>query len=349
MSAAIVADLGLGHVRVADPGVADPGALGAEYGPAEGFPAVREAVAAWERVPVEEVALTTGASLGLVATLATLERPGSVLCPRPHFPAYPRVAGLLGLDVIYYDLAGPTDWEPDPDRLARLARPDTRALLWNYPANPTGGVPTAATLRAVAAVARRADLLVISDEVYADFVYGGRSFPDTREYFPPVRLVRLKSFSKAFGIPGERLGYVAADPVRVRAVGRAHWALAMSPPAAAQALALKSLRSDPAGRVRGLRAILADNRATAARILAGCDRVRFATPAAGIFLWIEVPDCGLDSHGLARACAEEAGVIVMPGSSFGVDDPVYLRASFAAPHDEVMRGFGALASFLHSF
>jgi aspartate/methionine/tyrosine aminotransferase len=198
----------------------------------------------------------------------------------------------------------------------------------------------------VAAVARQAELLVISDEVYADFVYDGRNFPDTREFFPPVRLVRLKSFSKAFGIPGERLGYVTAEPGRVRSVGRAHWALAMSPPATAQALALKSLRSDPAGRVRGLRAILADNRATAARLLAGCDRTRFVTPAAGIFLWIEVPECRLDSHGLARVCAEEAGVIVMPGSSFGVEDPVYLRASFAAPRDEVVRGFAALASFL---
>src|ERR1044072_4575363 len=117
-----VIDLSLGHVRLTEAGEARH--PGAEYAPPQGFDMLRTEVAAWMAVPVDAVAITTGAALGLSATLATLDRPCSVLCPRPYYPVYPRLAELLGFNLIHFDLTEDTGWQPDPAQLARLVRPD---------------------------------------------------------------------------------------------------------------------------------------------------------------------------------------------------------------------------------
>ena len=341
-----VADLGLGHIRLDTNSGQGFQSLGVEYGPAGGYPAVREAIARWERVSSEEIAVTTGASMALVATLATLKRPCSILCPRPYYPPYPAVAAMLGLDVVFYELERDRAWQPSAAAISKCLRPDTQAILWNFPGNPTGSVPAPEVVDEVRGVVHRHDLLVLSDEVYADFVYAGAELPDARRVFGRERVVRVRSFSKALGIPGERLGYVVAAPERVAAIARAHWTLAMCPPATSQTLGLRALGEGVEERVRHLKETLAAHRNRAARILADCAEIRFAVPAAGIFFWIEVPDCPVDSRTLAQICATQAGVVVTPGIAFGQDAPVYLRASFGVPEDEAVRGFEALGRVL---
>lgn len=346
MSEEILADLGLGHIRISGAPATPAQALGSEYGPADGAFILREAVAAWEKVSVEEVAITTGASLGLVAALATLPRPCSVLCPKPYYPAYPKVAGMLGLDIIFYELEKSCGWQPDPKHIARLIRKDTQALLWNFPSNPTGSIPSGDLIEEMEETIRNKNLLVISDEVYKDFIYDESHFPDIRVSFGPSSVIRLRSFSKLFCIPGERLGYVIAAPQRLKAIHQAHWALAMSPPASAQALGLRALRSGPESKVKEMCDVLRGNRDRIKPILAGCNRIKFIVPRAGIFYWIEVSDSPIDSRALARDCANEAGVILTAGAAFGIEEPVYLRASFAVPEDEAMLGFEALVHFI---
>ncbi|HKR11330.1 MAG TPA: pyridoxal phosphate-dependent aminotransferase [Pyrinomonadaceae bacterium] len=342
----LIADLGLGHIKLNDVAPQTVPICGFEYGPAEGMPPLREAIAVWEGVSVEEIIVTTGASLGLVAVMATLERPGSILCPRPHYPAYPKVAHMLGFEVIYYDLEEAQQWQPNPEQIARLVRKDTRALLWNFPNNPTGSLPPASLLEGIPSLISRTDLVIISDEVYADLVYDGVSFPDAKAVFKNSPVIRLRSFSKLFGMPGERLGYVIADADRAQMICRAHWSFAMSSPATAQAIALRLLSLEPEKRVEKLCAALADNRNRVMQILADCRRIKCLTPAAGIFCWIEAPNCSLDSRSLARTCASDAGVIVVPGAAFGMDNRTFLRASFAVPKEEAIRGFVALSTLL---
>jgi aspartate/methionine/tyrosine aminotransferase len=342
----LVADLGLGNLRPDKQLVKSVSGHSAEYGPPEGYLSLREKIALWEQVSVDEIVLTTGASMGLVATLATLERPASILCPRPYYPAYPKVAKTLGLDVIYYDLEKNLGWLPNPQKLRELIREDTRALLWNFPNNPTGSLPTPTLLKEITAIVRSTNLSVISDEVYSDFIYDSHLFPNMRMVFGAESLVRLRSFSKLFGIPGERLGYVIAEPNRLQDICRKHWSLAMSPPATAQGIALMSLRSDPKQELLKLQQFLTKNRDLAVDILKKCDRIQFDIPPAGFFFWIQVPDCSVDSMTLARICRLKAETIVMPGAAFGISSSVYLRASFAVPRVELKQGFEALVNFL---
>lgn len=345
MSKDLIADFGLGHIRIEEAHIQSVPSHSAVYGSAEGFHLLRQQIAIWENIPVKEVTLTTGASLGIVATLATLERPCSILCPRPYYPAYPKIANILGIEVIYYDLEKNLGWKPDPEKIAQLIREDTRALLLNFPNNPTGSMPNNELLQEIALVISRSNLLVISDEVYADLIYDATPFPDMRAVFGYTSVVRLKSFSKRFGLPGERLGYAVAEPNRLQAICRAHWALAMSPPASAQAIALKVIQ-DSERRVHMLCEVLARNRETATQLLSSCKRIKSDIPQAGIFNWIEIPDCQFDSFTLAQALIAKAKVVVMPGATFGVDYPIYIRVSFGVPREEIIRGLEALIYFL---
>lgn len=337
-------DLGLGHLRLGRE-LEPAWAVGQEYGAPEGWRDLRTAIAAWERVPLDHIAITTGASLGLVSSLAALNPPYSLLCPRPHYPAYPRVATLLGLDVLYYPLEREHGWLPDPADLRRLLRKDTRAVLWNFPHNPTGSVAGATLLDELATIATDAGLVVISDEVYDGLVYAdpGRIAPHGIE---GRQLIRLRSFSKQFGIPGERVGYVIADPHWLPAISKAHWALSMSPPATSQALALTLLRNHPNERLRRVRAALARKRDLAFAILDATDCVRADIPDASVFCWVEAPEWPSSSLALASACRRECGVTVVPGAVFGVEFPAYLRLSFAVPDDELREGFSRVVAFL---
>src|SRR5262249_51281350 len=115
-----LAHLGLGHVRVdrAQLGIA-PGAAGTRYREPARPPPLRDAVAAWRGADPGEVAITTGASLGLVATLCTLPRPASVLVPRPSYSAYAQVLALLGLELVTYDLDRDRAWRISTESVAR--------------------------------------------------------------------------------------------------------------------------------------------------------------------------------------------------------------------------------------
>jgi aspartate/methionine/tyrosine aminotransferase len=331
----------LGHVRIA----LDGDSRYTESAPAPGIEVVREAVARWENTTIDRVVLTTGASMAIVSALASLPRPGSVLCPLPYYPAYPKVAALLGLGVVHYPLDPGLGWLPDPRALDACVRPDTRALLWNFPGNPSGSVVTSEIVEGVASVVREHGLLVISDDVYRDFMYDGATTADLGSMVDDSSLVRVRSFSKAFGLAAERLGYAIAHPRRAAEIAAAHWSLAMSAPGTGQALAYARLRNEPDRRVSALRAILRANRDAALEILGRAKRLVVPRPSAGIFFWIQVPDAA-DSRELARRCAEDAGVVVVPGAAFGIEEPTYLRVCFAVPSDVLVKGVNALVDFV---
>ncbi|MDA0167664.1 pyridoxal phosphate-dependent aminotransferase [Solirubrobacter taibaiensis] len=343
MSDVALADLGLGHLRIAEAYEGVPvSALGTEYGDPAGARLLREAVADWQGAEPDEVVITTGASLALVATLCSLPRPASILVPRPHYPAYAQVAAILGIEVLTYELQRSRGWQPCAESVAERVRPDTRAMVLNQPNNPTGSLVDLAVLRQLEELARASGLLVISDETYGELVFDGASVPDMHSIFERSALVRILSFSKRFGMPGERLGCVIAEPTRGVEISRAHWSLAMSPPATAQVIALSALRSRPDRHVGALVEALARNRDRAIEILAECDRLAFVPPVGGCFMWCEIVESPIDSTSFANRCRSSEGVNVTPGQAFGVDLPVFVRASFGVPGDELTTGLQRL-------
>jgi aspartate aminotransferase len=195
------------------------------YGPSEGILALREAVAEYLartrnlHYRLENVLIAPGCKMALLmCLLAVIEAGSEVLYPDPGFPMYASVTQGLGAVPVPYRLLEANRFQPDVNEIASKISPRTRVLLLNSPGNPTGTVYERPVLEALADLARRHDLWVLSDEIYARIIYGGAyesiaALPGMAE-----RTLVVDGFSKSFGMTGWRLGYAVAPPSVISAL-----------------------------------------------------------------------------------------------------------------------------------
>lgn len=338
-------DLGLGHIQFARSIFSEVSTSGAQYGNKAGWTILRELVAQRENTNSDEVILTTGASMGLVSTLATMGGNGSVLCPLPYYPAYPGMLKAVNLQLIPYKLIPENNWLPDPNEIQRIIRPDTKAIIINFPGNPTGSVPSSSLFNHLVSIAQFHDILIISDEVYADHVYGDLEKPWEIFDLNRQKVVRIKSFSKTFGMPGERLGYILASSYLADKVASMHWKLAMSPPAGAQDIAFRILTNKSDQRITQLRNQLNQNRDLAYSILNDSNKFKTLLPNGGIFLWVQINSKKLNGEALSAILKNEYGVITVPGIACGDEFENYFRVSFGVESESLVRGIRIIRKF----
>jgi aspartate aminotransferase len=310
-----------GHTRYVDPA---------------GLPALREAIAAslaWRgvRATADNVVVVPGAKpMVFYALLAVLEPGDEVLVPDPGFPIYPSVARFAGAVPVRYplDSAGGVDVA----RLAALISSRTRALVLNLPGNPTGGVASPDALSAIAELALRHDLTVVSDEVYGRIRYDGHA--DSIAALPGLleRTVIVDSFSKTYSMTGWRLGYGVLPAALVeRVTTLVVNGTSCTPPFVQLAglAALTGSQESVADAVRSLerrRAWLVDG-------LNGLPGVRCTRPDGAFYAFPDVrrieQRAGLSTEQLAARLLEAYGVAVLPGTGFGPGGAGHLRLSFA--------------------
>jgi aspartate/methionine/tyrosine aminotransferase len=310
------------------------------YGPRGGFEPLRVVLAHKEGVAPTSVIVTSGASMALTAALAILPKNRALLVPRPYYPAYPNLAGFLGLDVTYYDLL---PGRPLAEAVSDAARGRSiSAILVNTPGNPLGNVAATDDMAELERIARRADATLIVDETYAGMLLDPCANTWSGAGAAPG-MIRLKSLSKTYLIAGERIGYAVAEPALADRIEEAHWVVAMSPAVAAQANAARALLEDVPERLPRLCARLRRSRDCAVSALADVPAVEIRPPAAGVFLWISFPAAALTGVDIAHRCRQYHDIAVMPGEACGQRDPPAIRASFALSEIETANAFHALA------
>ena len=158
--------------------------------------------------PDPRVLISSGLSGALLLSLMGTINPGEeVLIPDPYFVSYRHLVNLLDGKCVFVDTY--PDFQLDPAGLSEKITPKTKLLLLNSPANPNGVVYSAEQLKAIAQVARQHELLVLSDEIYAEFSYDGPAASIASFY---ENTIVLRGFSKTYGVPGWRMGYVAFGP-----------------------------------------------------------------------------------------------------------------------------------------
>jgi len=304
-----------GHTRYADPA---------------GLPALRDAIAtslAWRGVrggAAENVVVVPGARQMLFyAFLAVLEPGDEVLVPDPGYPGYASVVRFAeAIPVGYADVAG----------LAALIGPRTRALVVNLPGNPTGGVATPDALSAVAALAQRHDLTVITDEVYGRLRYDRRA--DSIAALPgmPERTIIVDSFSKTYSMTGWRLGFgVVPTPLVERVTKLVVNGTSCTPPFVQLAgLAALTGSQDCVAAALGRYRRRRDWLVNALNALPG---VHCSSPGGAFYAFPDVRKIeertGLSTEQLAARLLEVHGVAVLAGTGFGPGGRGHLRLSFA--------------------
>jgi aspartate/methionine/tyrosine aminotransferase len=325
------------------------------YALAAGVPELREAIARslvsrGVHVGPENVLVTPGAKPMLFCAALALFEPGTeVLTPDPGFPIYESVIRFTGARPVYYPLDEQRGFAPHVAAIAERVTPRTRAIILNLPHNPTGGVAPAHDLAALADLAERHDLWVISDEVYGQIRYDGKR--DSIAALPGMagRTVIVDGFSKGYSMTGWRLGYGVIPesltaPMTTLLINNVSCTATFVQYAGIAAL---TGPQEPVGRmVAGLRL----KRDLLVRGLNEIDGVRCATPAGAFYCFPDLSGVlertGLGCEAFAQRLLADEHVAVLAGTAFGPGGAGHLRMCYATESAELERALGALRRFV---
>jgi arginine:pyruvate transaminase len=303
------------------------------YSPIVGLPELRAAIAArvarrsGAACTAENVVVVPGTQAGLYAAVQCLAGPGDeIVAMEPTYATYEAVAGAAGARLVTVPLKPETGFHPDLAALAHAIGPSTRALWINSPHNPTGAVFTSDEIETIAALARRHDLWLVSDEVYEDLAYARphlspRSLPGMAE-----RTVVVSSLSKSHAMPGFRLGWIVGPAELTAHLFNLVLCMLYGGPPFIQLGALKAIESD-LPEAASLREDYRRRAALLAGILAEAPRCRVIPPEGGMFVLLDVRGTGMGSEEFARALLEAEAVAVLPCDGFGPSAEGHLRLS----------------------
>jgi aminotransferase len=326
------------------------------YSLTPGLPKLREAIAqsllaaAMRYDPENEIIVSCGSIEAITATLLAALAPGDeVLIPSPSYPSYVEAIRIAGGVPRFVPLIEEQNFALDLAALEQAITRRTAAVLFSNPNNPTGTVYSRAQITELTVIAERHDLLLIADEVYKDFLY------NDAELFTPARIddargrvVRVFSFSKAYGMTGWRVGFLHSDRRNVVEILKVHDALVTCAPVVSQyaAIAALELGDEPIDQFR--REFLARRNLT----LAALDRLShifdYQKPNASYFVFPRVKDTvplARDSRRLARDVLERAHVALVPGLAFGPSGEAHLRISYSRRRDEIEEAFARLDEY----
>lgn len=289
----------------------------------------------------DQVLVSAGATGGLGAVIGMLAAPDEeVLILAPFWPLIRGIVqtfGAVPVEVPFYDRVADVDQAVEAVR--ERITPRSVALYVSTPSNPTGRVLPEAWLVALAELARREGLWLISDEVYEETLYRGEHFSIARA--APERTLSVFSFSKAYGMAGNRTGYVVGPAAAVAAARKVSTHTFYAAPTAGQLAGLAALRDGAAWLAETRQAYRETAEATAATL-------GVAAPAGGTFLFLDVA-ARLDERGIwgfLSDCVDD-GVALAPGPSCGADYASWVRLCFtAAPPADVAGAAECLAARL---
>ncbi|WP_034482709.1 capreomycidine synthase [Actinomadura oligospora] len=308
-----------------------------------GAPAVREVIARrWGDGDPGRVMTTSGSSEAITLVLDALVRPGDeVVVVRPGYHSLVEYAAALGAETRAWRLHPDRAWRPSLDELDALVTDRTRAIIVNFPQNPTGASITAAELRRLVGIAERVGAYLLWDAAFADLAHEGEPLPDASVLYE--RGIGFGTFSKAFGLPGLRFGWclappdVLADCVRIRDYTTLHLAPLV------ELLALRVLENADAFLEPRLKQARLNRRIVLDWAAAHPDLVTLAPTMGGVAAFPRLNPLD-DTRAFCDDLFTRHGVLVIPGECFGA--PEHIRLGYGGPTDLLTRGLDRLTTAL---
>jgi aspartate/methionine/tyrosine aminotransferase len=326
------------------------------YTPASGIFEAREAVAGFvsrtlsTQVDPSEVVLVPGSKNVLLFTLLACIEPGDeVILPDPGYPAYESQVSFIGAVPKAVTLREESDFRMDLDELASLVTPKTRMLIINTPQNPTGGVLTAEDVDFVCDLAEKHDLLVVSDEIYSQLVYGFHhvsplSRPGMRE-----RTVLMDGLSKSYAMTGWRLGYAVAPKALAAKLDQLMINSSSCAAGFTQMAAIEALSApESAHAVSRMVKVFEHRRNLVVDGLNAIPGVRCNRPQGSFYAFPNIEGTGFDERELSDRLLSEAGVAVLPGTAFGEAGKGFIRLAYTQSEDELKRGLDRISDFIRA-
>lgn len=295
--------------------------------------------------PSEEILISVGVSEALyLAMTAVLDPNDEVIIPEPCFVAYAPEVSFAGGAPVMVPTYVTDNFQVTAETIARAITPKTKAILLGYPNNPTGAVMTRQVLQEIATLAEQHDLLIVSDEIYDQLVYGFEhvcvpTLPGMRD-----RTILLGGFSKDYAMTGWRIGYACANPDLLAAMRKVHQYTIMSAPTTAQAAALVALEQGD----EHVKRMVAEYDRRRRLIVDGFNTLGLDCfePRGAFYAFPSIARSGMSSDEFANRLLTEEEVALIPGEAFGKSGEGFVRAAYAQSFEKIEEALNRIERFM---
>ena len=299
--------------------------------------------------PPERTIVTVGASEAIdLALRAVCDDGDEILIPEPSYVSYAPAVTLAGGTPVAVKCVAANDFILTPDLLEKAITPKTKAVILAYPNNPTGAVMTKEQLEALVPVIEKHDLLVISDEIYAELTYIGRHVSIASLGNMAERTVLINGFSKAFAMTGWRVGFVCAPAEIDAAMLKIHQYTILCAPQMSQRAAVAALKNgfdDGFSTVEEMR----EEYGRRGRFLVNAFNslgLKCFRPKGAFYVFPSVKNTGMDGERFANELLAKQKVAVVPGSAFGEAGKYHVRCSYATSMQQLTTAIDRITSFI---
>ena len=295
--------------------------------------------------PEREILVTVGVSEGMDLAFRAILNPGDeVIIPDPYYVAYPPCVVLAGGVPVFVPVSQQNNFVLQAEDVEPLITGRTKAIFIGYPSNPTGAVMSREELLEIAELARKYNLLVVSDEIYARLVYGVEHTCFASLPGMPERTILLGGFSKAFAMTGWRIGYIAAHHQLIEAMLKIHQYTMLCAPTMAQMAAIEALRAGEDDVERMVREYNRRRRFIVKRL----NEIGLSCfePRGAFYAFPSIEATGMSSEEFARRLLEEERVAVVPGSAFGQCGEGFVRCCYATSLANIEQALKRMEKFI---
>jgi aminotransferase len=298
-------------------------------------------------LPETDIIVTVGASQAIdIALRAIINQMDEVIVIEPSFVSYAPLVTLAGGKPVLVQASSESDFKILPSQLEKAITNKTKAIMLCSPNNPTGTLLSKSDLEGIAEVVEKYDLLVLSDEIYAELVYDEdyTSFPRIKGM--KERTILISGFSKGFAMTGWRLGFVCAPPDITQAMLKIHQYAMMCAPTMAQFAALEALKN-------GREDVLEMQKSYRQRrnyFVQSLNEIGLAChiPGGAFYAFPSIQSTGLSSEEFAEKLLIQEKVAVVPGNVFGISGEGYIRCSYASSMEQLQEAIKRISKFMDS-
>jgi aminotransferase len=295
--------------------------------------------------PANQVLVTVGVSQALDLAMRAILDPGDeVIIPEPTYVSYMPCVTLAGGVPVTVPTHMENGFRVRPEDIEARVTGRTKAILIGYPNNPTGAVMSRQELDEIADIARRRDLIVVSDEIYERLVYGTEhtcfaSLPDMAE-----RTIHLSGFSKSYAMTGWRIGYACSRPEIIEAMMKVHQYTMMCAPIQGQMAAIEALRSGD----RAVEETREEYNRRRHLMVRGLNRLGLSClePQGAFYTFPSIKSLDMSSEEFAERLLMEEKVALVPGSAFGPSGEGHVRCCYAVATDEIEEALVRIGRFV---
>lgn len=295
--------------------------------------------------PTDEIIVTVGGSEGIDIALRALVGPGDeVIIPEPSFVAYKGCTTFTGATPKVINLRAEDEFKLTPELLEEAITPKTKVVIIPFPNNPTGAIMTREELSKIVEVLKDKDIIVISDEIYAELCYDEEhvsiaSFPEMRD-----KTLVINGFSKAYAMTGWRLGYLCGHPTLIDAMKKIHQYAIMCSPTTAQYAAIEAMKNGD----KDVQTMVREYNRRRRVLVDGFRKMGLDCfePLGAFYVFPSIKSTGMTSDEFCEQLLINEKVLTVPGNAFGDCGEGFIRACYASSMDNIMEALKRIERFI---